>query len=727
MYLIFGILIYMGKKIQKEIEVWQWKGMEYISYFAIFLTPLIIGNSLLYSFSTSKSLFLTAITLIMLVLYLWGSLSKKETKLNITPIHIALFVFLFALTISSIFGIDPINSFFGWRYAVSLVHIYILSIFALLIGFLVRRNSDFLPKILLFSFLSSIIVTIIFYTGLSINISDGSTIGNSSYLGEYLFFNVLFGIGLFVYYKKYWKKILMALGALFIIFSPIFINKNIFLGTINIAEAIKNPILLFGIANGATLGLGISFITVVLLLLISSRKKLLKIIGGILLVFFIFSIYYTYHELVNKNSMIHKVYVEQKSGNRFIAWDIAKKSFKDNPILGNGLNNYPYSYEKYFTTDFYKTGYFLERFNQPHNIFWEFVSNTGILGLTSFLFLLIVTFISLFKKDEKDTVMVESKPSNNTELFDKSGLTKGLTRTTCSNDRPYYKFNSLKLILSSILVGYFIQNLFVFDTLSTYMMLFLIIGIAMGASNYSWEFKISEKFQILRKVFNVFIIGCSFVLIILFVFLPLSEAKAWNKIFLNMDNIMEYSSTKKDIQKISVYGGLFDSTYVGEKLFDKLQNNLSRVNKDNKKDFLSMLYYITGIIEKDTQKQPNYANSYFMIGNYLNLYMTVEMKGIDNLKNREDIYNKEIWEKAYYSLTKSIELNPNNPKAYLALVKTYMIKDDLDNAKKAVSTSIMIAPEYKENYVFARALLSKPDANFQKYVDDMEKSWILNK
>lgn len=709
MYFVYltDILIYMGKKVQKEIGVWQWKGMEYISYFAIFLTPLIIGNSLLYSFSTSKSLFLTAITLIMLVLYLWGSLSKKETKLNITPIHIALFVFLFALTISSIFGIDPINSFFGWRYAVSLVHIYILSIFALLIGFLVRRNSDFLPKILLFSFLSSIIVTIIFYTGLSINISDGSTIGNSSYLGEYLFFNVLFGIGLFVYYKKYWKKILMALGALFIIFSPIFINKNIFLGTINIAEVIKNPILLFGIANGATLGLGISFITVVLLLLISSRKKLLKIIGGILLVFFIFSIYYTYHELVNKNSMIHKVYVEQKSGNRFIAWDIAKKSFKDNPILGNGLNNYPYSYEKYFTTDFYKTGYFLERFNQPHNIFWEFVSNTGILGLTSFLFLLIVTFISLFKKDKEDILVIESKSSNK-EVINNS------------------KLNILKLILASILVGYFIQNLFVFDTISTYLMLFIIIGISIGGSNYSWEIKIFEKFEIIKKFFTAFAIACSFIFIILFVFLPLSEARIWNKMFLSIDNIIEYSNSKKDIQKISVYGGLFDSTYVGEKLFDKLQNNLSRVNKDNKKDFLSMLYYITGIIEKDTQKQPNYADSYFMIGNYLNLYMTAEMKDVDDLKNREDSYNKEIWEKAYYSLTKSIELNPNNPKAYLALVKTYMIKDDLDNAKKAVSASMMIAPEYKENYVFARALLSKPDTNFQKYVDDMESRWILN-
>lgn len=699
----------MSKKNQINASVWQWKVMEYISYFAIFIIPLVIGNSLLYSFSSSKSLLLTFLTLLAVIFYFWGSWNNKESTLDINPIHITLLLFTIILTISSVFGVDPLNSFFGWRYAVSMVYLYILSIFAILIGFLVKKNKDFLVNILTMSFMSSIIVTFILYAGLSFRTADGSTIGNSSYLGEYLFFNVLFGIGLFLYFKKTWKKVLIGLGTLFIVLSPIFVNKDLLTFKVSLLEAIKNPVLFFGIANGATLGLGISFLVMGLLFLIASNKKILKVVGGILLISFLFSIYYTGRQLVKPESNINKVYVAQKSGNRFLAWDIAKTSFLKSPLLGSGLNNYPYNYEKYFTVDFYKKGNSIERFNQPHNIFWEFASNTGILGLLSFLTLLIATFIGLFYRKPNSTNDFKNININPKDEVKAANLPR---------------VNIILIVLGSILFGYFIQNLFVFDTISTYLMLFLIIGIAIGVSNISWKINLNEKFYLLKKIVASVVIFGSLVSMVIFVFLPLQESKQWGKMMVSTQNILDFYASKKDLQGISVMGGVFDSAFVADKLFGPYEDNLSKANDRNKGDFLKIIDYVVDRMENDTKIQPNYADTYFMIGNYLNLYMLVDIKAGEYLKFDGKNYNKEIWTRAFNALNKSIELNPNNPKVYLSLSKTYMIKGDIAEARIYAKKAIEVAPENKDAYKFSRVLLNIPDKDFEKYLNEMESKWV---
>ena len=344
------------------------------------------------------------------------------------------------------YGIDPINSFFGrWRDGINLVLIYMLAIFALLIGFLVKQNILFLPKILLFSFISSIFVALISYTGdswLTIFKNGASTIGNSSYTGAYLLFNICFGFGLFFYYSKIWPKILIAIGFLIIIFSPLFFNINILMGKIAISEVIGNPFLLLGQANAAALGVVVSFLVIISFYFIFSSKKIKKIIGLIIFFILLGGIVYTGSQLTEVNSPLYKVYVEQKGENRYIAWDIAEKSFSDNLLLGSGFHNFSYNYQKYFNPFIFNSRIPEAYFAQPHNIILEYASNNGILGLVSFLALLFFVFVGLFK-DKKD----EEKNIKN-----------------------------LRIIMIGVLFGYFIQNLFGFDTPITYLLLFLVIG-----------------------------------------------------------------------------------------------------------------------------------------------------------------------------------------------------------------------------------------------------------
>ena len=74
---------------------------------------------------------------------------------------------------------------------------------------------------------------------------------------------------------------------------------------------------------------------------------------------------------------------------------------------------------------------------------------------------------------------------------------------------------------------------------------------------------------------------------------------------------------------------------------------------------------------------------------------------------------------------KASELSPNNPRVYYLLSRLNLIKKDYKTAKDLIMKSIILTPENEEFYKYSRILLTIPDKDFQKYIDDMEKKWII--
>ena len=469
------------KEIKKEI-LWQWRVMEYISYAIVFITPLYFNNAHWYLFGMPKISMVIGATLFMAVFYAWGAIKSRNFSLKFTTLHIVLGIFLCVLTVSSIWGIDPHNSFFGvFDFPTNLVFIYAVALFGVLISFLQRRINNLLPNILLTSFVAGIIVAFFSYTNDSLfkALKDySSTIGNTSYAGAYLLFNICFGVGLFFYFKKYWQKILIAVSTIFIALCPLFFNIEIWKGNISVESLITSPFSILGVAHGAVLGIGLSIISIVIFALIFSKRKFIKITGLVFLVVFIASIFYASMSFLNTDSKLHQFYTEEKTENRFIAWDIAKKGFNENPWLGLGYDNYSYLYHQEFKED--EFGDNVEFLYKPHNIIWEYLSNNGILGLVSYLALLFGIFLSLF---------------------------------SCKEDEDNKKYKIFKIVMIGILFGYFIQNLFVFDTVTTYLMFFLVFGLSAGLCSKYWEIQINK---ILKNILGFFLIVASFVSFILF-------------------------------------------------------------------------------------------------------------------------------------------------------------------------------------------------------------------
>ncbi len=667
----------------KEQILWQWKWIEYLAYAIVFITPLYFSTNHWFSFNSPKTLAISFGVLSMTILYAWGVIVSKKFSIKVTPLHIVLGVFLVILTISSILGVDAHNSFFGtFSFPTNLIFIYIVSLFAIFIGFLIHRDKQFLPKIILTSFLSSIIVAFFSYTGTSIFkiFTDySSTIGNSSYAGAYLLFNICFGIGLFSYYKKCWKKILIAISTLFIIFCPLFFNIDIFSGKIALSDILHNPLLLAGVANGAALGVIFSIIIIACFYLLLSCKKPIKIIGVVLFLGFLLGTVYTGYIFLNPTSKIHNIYSEVKGDNRFIAWDIAERGLMDRPLLGSGFNNFYYTYQKYFRADIYKED--IEFFLQPHNVVFEYASNNGILGLVSFLSLLFFTFLALFKYREDE-------------------------------DGEYRMF---RISIIGILFGYFIQNLFGFDTVTSYLMLFLVVGIAIGLSYKNRDIAFTDKSEIIKKIISVIIILGSLVSIVLFVVLPWKESLKWRH-FNQETRLQELSILRQGLQETSLFGGVGDSTYEAIKLYNFYIANVDKINDSNRMSFLDEIDSIVGQIEKDQLSQPDDFRAYLVIGKLLSLKIYI-MGRVD----------ESVWGKANFYLDKTLSIvNYQNPEAFLAKAQLYIFKNDYVQARLYTQKAISLIPNYKDSYEIAKKIQAlSSDKDFQKYIDNMQKIWLI--
>ncbi len=673
----------MVKKINQEYMPWQWKTMEYLSYLLVFLVPLYLNSNSLFVYNPSKVIISIFLILTMGVLYSWGKLVEKKLSFRFTPLHIVSLIFLLILSVSSMLGVDPLNSFFGrWRDGISLVLIYFFMVFSLFIGYLINKDKTFLVKIISVSFVSSFIVALISYTGSSLLdiFKDGaSTIGNSSYTGAYLLFNVCFGIGLFFYYSKVWQKILVAIGTLFVATSPVFFNTAVLLGKIKLTTIIHNPFILFGQANAATIGLGVSFIVIIIFFLIFSSKKVIKIIGVVLFTSLLIGVFYTGNQLVNPDSSLHKVYIGTKGENRFVAWDIAEISFGTHPLLGSGFNNYSYNYQKYFSSDITKEKNPELYFLQPHNIILEYLSNNGVIGLISYFALLFVTFFAFFERNENEN----------------------------KKDRI------IKIVLIGSLFGYLIQNLFGFDTPTSYLMLFLVVGVAVGLYKKEWICVINNKKINAFKIFPAIILVISLLSIILFVILPIKEISMWNK-STRTDNTKERISLRNNMQTVSLFGGVYDSADIESKSYDLYANSLSKINDKNRSLYIEEIQSATDQLDKDIERQPNEVRAYVAISQLLNLEIYINGK-----------MDETLWNKSYENIKKALSLNSQNPEIYSLLAQTYLLKQDFKNAYLAMHQALEIAPQYVKSYEYAKQILKiKPDANFKNYLDKMEQKWL---
>jgi hypothetical protein len=376
---------------------------------------------------------------------------------------------------------------------------------------------------------------------------------------------------------------------------------------------------------------------------------------------------------------LHQKIVEQKTANRFLFWDIANSGFVEHPVLGNGFNNYIYTYHDYFKKDFYESQNNLELWtNQPHSVFWEYLSTTGMVGTVSFLILLVTVFYLFYVRN---------------------GI----------NDQDGEKYSILKIIIAGGLVGYFVHNLFGFDVPVTYLLLFIIIGIGMGVSPYLGNMVMPNRYH-LKQIFGIKMMVLGILMIVFLGILPWQESKQW-RMATGKSNIINDFQILETLQQRSVLGGVADSAFLIDTFFNRYQRDI--IEHVQKTGSFGVLENVENFLEREVVRQPNNFRARLVLAKIITLHMVLDSTAIDLL-----------WGRASEHVRIAQQLNSQSPDPHVVMGNVYILKNNFSQARASIRAGIALATEYEAGYEAARNMNAIiPDADFKRYVESMEKRW----
>ncbi|MCG2690192.1 O-antigen ligase family protein, partial [Candidatus Parcubacteria bacterium] len=431
-------------------------------------TPLVFKSQFYFPYVGPKGWFLMGAC--QLTFFSWVLLAFyfKKYRPKLSRILIVFSLFLAVLILSTLLGADPSRSFFS-----KFERMTGLLMWLHLFGLFLALSSTFkkLAQWKKLFYVSLGIATLIVMMFLIVEFGNpsyaakhgkdififarggGVTLGNSSFLGTYLVFSIFFAVYLFFTQKKLWLKI--ALGSF---------------------TALSLLSLYRAGARAATLAVvGGAFLMFIIYLSFHLKPKykaiakISKVALFVGIALYLISVVLLYVPF--EGNFVRTRFAVAASSSRFVNWEMALKGFFDRPLLGWGLENYDILFTKYFNPCLFTQECGGEIwFDRTHNIVLDVLSQTGALGLFSYLLLFVFVFVVLIKKFFKEKTI------------------------------DFWLF-SVFLVLP---VAYFTQNLTVFDmpaSLVLFVFLLAFIAAVEGKKPASEDEAISSKqnFNLKRK------------------------------------------------------------------------------------------------------------------------------------------------------------------------------------------------------------------------------------
>jgi O-antigen ligase len=630
----------------------------YLTILAL-LTPFFIDTQSYFPFIIGKAtVFRLIVGLMLLIWSLWifGNHSFEKKLISFKNLLIkAVVIFGVIAFLSAIFGVNFYYSFFSSNERMEgvLGIWYFISFF-----FIIATTFDYLEiekifKTQVFISLFYSFISLLYFFGVTqifIKVTSDRLLGytgNPSYLATYLLFNAF--LALYFYFRQYNfdKKIFNWWLA------PFFIQSFLMFMTLT---------------RGAMIGYLASIILIALAIIFLSKDKIILLFKKLSIVFLISVIVlsvFTFAgrntNFVKNNSVLSRFasisLTDPTAKSRIFSAGTAWKSFLQKPLFGWGQENYEAAYVtnfnpevmRYLPEDFY--------FDRAHNKPMEVLATNGIFGFLSYLSIFGIAFYFLNQLRKKQEWFLPS------------------------------------LALGGCLLGYFIQNVFIFDFHESYLMFFLILGFLASLLNaYSPEssslIKNKDNYGEESQLNYVSKMGRALIIIIIFCLVLFSTIK-WV--------VDPYLVSKKIIKTVSLI-----RQEKGEEAFQELRkamNNSSFLKEDiivgvkkiytsysskiDEKDKKNIIGTLVLEIDEVAQKKP-----------WRFTLMTI--KG-----DLETIYSQ--WDEIY--LDKARETTETMlsrfsyfPQTHLFASKFYLLNGEIEKSIEAAEQVIKIDPKISTTY-----------------------------
>ena len=597
------------------------------TYF-ILLTPLVVISDFFFPYVSSKSLYFMGFVQIIFFTWLFLIIYFPQYRPRKNPLSFALILFLIVLILSSLFGESFSNSFWSKPERMTgLLMIFHLLAFFLVVSSVFQKSDWF--KVFSVSTFVGVILSLIAFFSKTESMQSGATLGNSSFLGTCLLFNIFLSLWLFFNSEDVRWKVYFAIAPLVMLYAVFFIGARA--------------------ATYSTLG-GLALLFL-LYLAFGIQKSFLNILGKVglaaVLAVFLISVFL----LFQPDNFIHNWFVEQATYSRLVVWEKAWEGFLERPVLGWGPENFDFVFIKNFNPCMFLSlcgGQIW--FDRAHNIIFDTLITAGLLGMLAYITIFFSTFYVLWKNYLKKTIKF---------------WTAG--------------------IFSVLLLAYFIQNLTVFDMVSSYMILFLVLGFVVSFTTPRKEPApqrfVSPEPWVFSALLISFILFCFF-----FVIQPIRTSRYTVAAIKQPIGSEQRLDLYKEALGASPLGKYQVREFFGQQILMLIQSE--RARQIPPENFKREIDFLVVELEKTAEELPLDFRSQITLGKLYSFYALLSNPP-DSIKILE----------AERVLQKAIEVSPTNQQGYWALAQVRLYQGRIEEAISLTEQALALEPNHLQSHL----------------------------
>src|SRR3989344_161699 len=348
---------------------------------------------------------------------------------------------------------------------------------------------------------------------------------------------------------------------------------------------------------------------------------------------------------------------ETTTKSRFMVWNMALQGFKERPVFGWGQECFNFVFNKYYDPKMYDQEPWFDR---AHNVFFDWHIAGGILGLLAYLALFGMALYYIWRRGE-----------------------------------TYFSVTE-KSIFTGLFAGYFFNNLFVFDNLTSYVLFFSVLAYIHSVYATSWQaVQMPEKGKIKNPVqdkseniqqdiiFSPIVIIATIFVLYFANYHPIAANRDLIRALQNQNNDPQINLTyfKKAIARDSL------GTSEAREQLTMTTSRILGVNVDQKtKDD-----FVTTAIE-ELKKQiawvPGDARYQIFMGSFLNQIGNYDV-ALEFLKNAQALTTKK--QQVYFEMASAFLNKKDYKNAVDAAKIAYELEPDYDNARIIYAMALLYA------------------------------------
>lgn len=615
-----------------------------IGLWAIPLLPLYVSSSMLFPFITGKNFTFRIVVEIIFAVWLGLVTVWPQYRPRLTlPVKLAT-IFILILFLADLFSPNPWRAFFSnyerMEGFMMLSHIYLY--FLMLVSvFKTRRDWLIFFHVTLVASLVIALVGLRQRFGYRVSLQGGfrvdSTIGNPTYLAAYLFFHIWI---LLMLLREFWRLWWL----------------RIFYGAALIFEL---AIMYFTASRGAMAAFIVVVPLVTTLLIIFWPKvfpgfrQYRKFATGFLILLVMLPIVIWLlrdTRLVNSSRVLNRftsVSTQDRTTQaRFSIWKMSSKGFLERPILGWGQENYYLVFQKYFDPKLYSSEPWFDR---SHNIVFDWLIHTGLVGFLAFFSLLGSIFYILWK---------------------------GIRRSVLDPWRG--------IMLLGAFSAYLIQNIFVFDNLNSYLLLFALFAYT-DVIFYAGDSRVKLSAKRRNPFIGVMAAISALVLIgIAGYFLNIKAVQESRALLRGLQYVHGQAPIEvlmPEFRKALSYN-TFGNTEVREQMANTARNIVVDPNIPPEKR-LQFAEFVVGELRKETNYPAKDVKHLLLLASILSLSAPLK---------------PEYALEAEQALQEALRLSPTKQIIYFELGQLYLRMQNFKGALQVLKKAALLEPEYVQAY-----------------------------